>query len=163
MPRITESDVSNGAQAQELSLVTAEGLALQYPPKKSSVLFGIPGISPNWLQLVAATPPAGYPLVNGTGTIISWTAPNDGQMHRLMAIVEMDVTSTETGGQISLAHRLPDGTLYTPQLIPAAQAAGGHNMGFSMYFVQQGTTANLLQNSALTGGAATLWAEFWAL
>ena len=37
---------------------------------------------------LAGTAAAGYTLVNSTGTIISWTAPNDGAMHRVLLFAQ---------------------------------------------------------------------------
>lgn len=113
------------------------------------------------MNLLASTGAAGYTLVNGTGTILSWTAPADGNMHRVLLMYSQHVTSAETGGLIQLATVTPDGGAhsYTVQ-------GGGSGTGFSQgsqttYMVQSGSTVTLSQTSALTLGAAVFWAEIW--
>jgi hypothetical protein len=114
------------------------------------------------LQKVATTGNNGYTLVNGTGNIITWTAPSDGNMHRVLLFAELNVTSALTGGQISLSHNLPNGTAYNPQIIAANQGSGAKNIGNPVYLVQPGSLVALQQNSAISAGAGVLWAELWA-
>lgn len=122
-------------------------------------------VSAATLQKQAATSLSGYTLVNGTGNIITWTAPSDGAMHRFILVGLLRVTGTETGGAISVSFTAPDGTASGPQQVSAAgQAAGLHN--FSTIFntvVQPGSTVTVSQTSALTAGAAVWWGEIWAL
>lgn len=115
------------------------------------------------MQKVAATPLAGVALINGTQNIISWTAPSDGQMHRVMLLGALHVTVAETGGSTQMAYNAPDGAgaavtvwgsgfgagVFQPNLIP-------------MVTVQPGSTVTFQQNAALTAGAATVFAELWA-
>jgi hypothetical protein len=121
------------------------------------------------LQLQASTfplyGPAGFALQNGTPTIIQWTPPNDGLMHRFMIGVSFLVTSAETGGSLQVTYNDPGGGGRIRQLFAAGQAAG--------YYNGQGTTPAMLticeggvpviveQSTALTAGAAVLWAEIW--
>lgn len=114
------------------------------------------------IGLLAATGTAGYTLVNGTGAILSWTAPSDGQMHRVSWFGQLWVTSAETGGAISISITDPGGHASTAQTIDA----GGHGINFHQMnywnlLVQAGSTVTLSQASALTVGAAVLWAELW--
>lgn len=113
-----------------------------------------------WSQL-AATAFAGYTLINGTGTILSWTAPNDGVMHRVLVMGTMHVSSAETGGTINLGVTLPDGTAGTFALFTAGQGGGAHNMSFETYLVAPNTTVTITQASALTAGVAKAWFELW--
>lgn len=116
------------------------------------------------LTLVASTGAAGYPLVNGTGTIISWAAPADAALHRVMVVFDIDVASGQTGGTVTLAGTLPSGTQYFWQLAPGGSPSGYvYSTAGMIRTVKAGTTLTLSQSSAQTGGAATVWAEMWAL
>ena len=117
------------------------------------------------LVLQAATPAAGYTLINGTGNIITWTAPNDGAVHRFLVVTILDVTSAQTGGQISATSTMPNAAASSQILYPGGQAGGAHTPGSGNFpqQVQAGTTVTISQSSALTLGAAVLWAEIWAL
>jgi hypothetical protein len=120
---------------------------------------------PRALGLLASTGPAGFSLVNGTPSIVSWTAPSDGQLHRVMIFANMDVTSGPgiTGGNVSCSFTLPDGTTASLATITGGQGFAGFN--FSMFqpnmMVRAGTTVTVSQSSALTAGAAVVWAELW--
>lgn len=112
------------------------------------------------LTLQATTGVAGTALVNGTPTILSWTAPNDGQMHRAVLIVSQHVTSSETGGQLAYMFNAPDGSG------PAANPfAGNFGVGFAgiinVALIAPGSVFSFKQNTALTVGAAMVWAEIW--
>jgi hypothetical protein len=117
------------------------------------------------LQLQASTPVAGFPLVNGTPTILTWAVPNDGKVHRAILIAMLHVSSAEVGGQII--------STYTASFPGAAEdfaqpfagglgtdTTGQVNSQF-MYTIAPGSTVTLIQNTALTAGAATIWAELW--
>jgi hypothetical protein len=128
------------------------------------------GTLPAWqptLALLATTGTTGYTYVNGTGNILTWTAPSDGSLHRVMIFGEIHVTTTQVGGQVNFAVTMPDGTTLTLDLDAGAHGTGGHafnlGAGASVYtfLVQAGSTVTLSQNSALTSGAAILWAEIW--
>jgi hypothetical protein len=112
------------------------------------------------LALQAATPVAGFALQNATPTILTWTAPNDGALHRVLLMINLHVTSAETGGSIGVTIPLPDGSSLTPTI-----NAGGFGAGVQAYtytdFVKAGGTTTFSQTGALTGGAATVWAEIW--
>jgi hypothetical protein len=123
------------------------------------------GFSPysGGLALQATTGINGFALQNGTPNILSWTAPNDGLMHRVLVIGMLEVTSSETGGSIDVSCTSPDGTNR------AFTSLFGANSGLSSsfvpevlpFFVKAGTTITVFQNSALTAGASTLWLEIW--
>lgn len=114
------------------------------------------------LVLQAATAVAGYTLVNGTGNVITWTAPNDGAQHRAVVIFSMHVTSTETGGAMVMNCNFPDGFANQPTLLAAGSAAGGFGTVVARV-VQAGAVVSVAQSSALTAGAAVAWAEIWGL
>jgi hypothetical protein len=116
------------------------------------------------LSKVTATPLAGYTLVNGTGTVsgMTWTSPNDGQMHMILVTANIDVTSNETGGAIGVSLTSPNGVTHVPGVYAAGLSAGFAYFTMA-YFVEPNTTVTLQQTTALTAGAATLWAAIWAL
>lgn len=147
---------------------SAAGVAARLPVGSAGQVLGVSGGVPAWgtgMTLLAATPAAGYNLVNGTGNIISWTAPNDGLLHRVLVFAVLHVTSSETGGQISVSADIPDGTSAAKNLFSAGQVTGMYwPITFSypqQQLVQANTAVTVLQNSALTAGAAVMWAELW--
>jgi hypothetical protein len=113
------------------------------------------------MGLLAATPAAGYTLVNGTGAIISWTAPADGQLHRAILYFVQRVTSTETGGQCQFAIVDPSGSTFTQTPVAGGTAGPSHQQGSNTGMIQAGSTVTFSQSTALTLGAAVLWAELW--
>lgn len=122
---------------------------------------GTPGTWLAGLQKVAATPVAGVALVNGTPNIVSWTAPNDGQLHRVLVMSSQQVTTAETGGAVAFDFTAPSGTARAFTIFAAAQPTGDFS-NFQGLLVKANTTAVLTQSSALTAGAATVWCEIWA-
>jgi hypothetical protein len=115
------------------------------------------------LQLQAATPAAGYALADGTGTVVSWTAPGDGQVHRVIIIANVHVTGAETGGQLGTVSTAPDGSVRTnaTAISSGGQATGTQQFALLGHIIEAGSTVEVLQNSALTAGAATAWVEIW--
>lgn len=116
------------------------------------------------LQLQESTGLAGFALQNGTPTILSWTAPNDGQMHRVMVLATLDVSSAETGGAIGVTFTDPAGNaLAGANVIGAGKGAGvvAPNPGVTGMLIKGGTTVSLVQSTALTVGAAMLYGEIW--
>jgi hypothetical protein len=111
----------------------------------------------------ASTVATGYVLVNGTGTVISWTAPNDGNPHRVVLLASLAVTVTEVGGQITCSYTAPDGTATSHTVYSSGQAATDvivMGAPFSI-IIGANTTFTVTQNAALTSGAAKLFAEIW--
>lgn len=127
-------------------------------------MLGVASGVPAWLlalQQQAATANAGYTLINGTGTIISWTTPNDGNNHRFMVVGELVVTSNQTGGAILLSFTSPDvvarqRTLYAGGLTAALQV-----LPVTTFIAAPNTSVIINQNSAQTVGASVLWVEIW--
>lgn len=114
------------------------------------------------VQKLAATPLSGVPLTNGTQTIFTWTAPNDGNMHRVALYQVSYCSSAATGGGISLNWTLPDGTHTIGKSYTGGYGAGtGNNLEGQGGLVAPGTTVTFSQTTALTAGAATIWAELW--
>ena len=101
------------------------------------------------MTLLATTGLTGYALVNGTGAILTWTAPNDGVMHRVMVVAVQDVTSSETGGAITVAITSPNNVSHSPSVF-----AGGSATGFqyftTCYPVYPNASVTFQQNGALS-------------
>jgi len=114
------------------------------------------------LELQAATPVAGFALQNGTPTILSWTAPSDGQLHRVLVFGSLDMTSSGTGGAVSVSSTAPDGSSASLIMFSANANNTLHYPNFPYpIVVGAGTTVSVVQASALTAGAGVLWAEIW--
>ena len=113
----------------------------------------------------ASTGASGYTLVNGTGTVLTWTAPLDGQLHTVYLASSLRITSAATGGQFNITvNDTIAGAGYSPVVFNASKGAG--------YFIQvdttplivltPGDTIAIVQQTALTAGAGSLFAEIWA-
>lgn len=159
-----------------LAPLTTEGdlLIANATPAPARLAVGTPGQSlgvaagvPAWLvalQLQAttnATGLTGYALVNGTGNIITWTTPNDGNMHRAFIVSTIHVSSTQTGGQIHLAFTSPDGSAGAVTINAGGGGSGSVSSAIETVLIAPNTTVTISQSSAQTGGAATLFAEIW--
>ena len=125
----------------------------------------VSGGQPTWgtaITLLASTGTAGYPLINGTGTIVSWPAPNDGALHRVMVFSNIEVAGSQTDGAISVGFTDAGGNAHSFNLYAGGLASGGHAPGNSYQLtVEANTTLSITQSSAQTGGSATVWAELW--
>jgi hypothetical protein len=114
------------------------------------------------VNLLATTGVGGFALQDATPTILTWTAPNDGNMHRVQLWGELQVGTTAAGGQISLSYTTPGGSSEEVQIIAGSQAAGvSYLAGNSRVTVAPSTTVSLVQATALTSGAATIYMEMW--
>ncbi len=155
--------------AGDMLIENATPAAARLAAGTAGQVLGVAGspLLPAWgmgMTLLAATGAAGYSLVNGTGTIISWTAPNDGAVHRVILAGQLRVSgATETGGQIVLTWTLPDASASgNQQVVGGSQAVGVHPINGSFNIMcQANTTVTLTQASALTAGTAVLFAEMW--
>lgn len=107
------------------------------------------------LSLIATTGPGGFPLQNGTPVILTWTPPNDGKLHRTMCFAEQIIGSAETGGLVSLQ------TASNAQQLFSGGQASGRQQAFAGQMLQPGETSSVTQATALTAGAATVYAELW--
>lgn len=117
--------------------------------------------TPEPLQLLASTPAGGFALQNGTPNILTYTAPADGQSHRVFLQVRKTVTVAEVGGAVQAAF---NGTNYAP-LFPGGRAPGtdpwSPQSAAVTALLAPGDTLTVRQTSALTGGASTVVIEFW--
>jgi hypothetical protein len=143
------------------------GVTISGTPALGQVPVATSASAASWaagLSLQAVTPVAGVALINGTQNILTWTPPNDGLLHQMLLMVTFHVTSGETGGQVGTAFTTPDSGAAT---FASQVSAGGVGAGFGTfaqgYFVLANTQFALKQNSALTGGAAVVWAAIWGI
>lgn len=114
------------------------------------------------LKLLATTGVTGFALQNATPTILSWTAPNDGNLHRFVILSAISVIVSETGGTCIVACTNPDGTSASHTLTGGGSSVGDVQQGnFFNRVIKAGTTVTVSQSSALTLGQATIWAEIW--
>ena len=120
------------------------------------------GVTAPMMDLKATTGVGGYALINGTGTVFTWVAPNDGLMHRILLTSVKHVSVNETGGAVTASMSLPDGTASTPTIFGGGSTTGGVQGNYTARQMQAGTTFTLSQSSALTGGTSVMWAELWA-
>lgn len=111
--------------------------------------------------LQATTGIAGVPKVNGTPNILSWTAPNDGGMHRFIAYMTQHVTVLEVGGAIQVTFPGPDGLANAAPVPFAGGSAVGVQTGQTTGVVAPGGTVTIRQSTALTGGTSQFFAEIW--
>ena len=129
--------------------------------------FPLPGA--NWtylhgLTLKATTGASGAELEDGFPTFATWTPPDDGQLHRVVVFNSMQVSSAETGGLINLTFETPDGTPQSVGIYNQNQGVGFNFAFFQCPFiVKGGSPVSIVQGTALTAGAAVLWAEIWGL
>lgn len=114
------------------------------------------------LGLVASTGPNGFALQNASPVILQWAAPNDGLMHRAIIFSLLVVTSLQTAGAVlaifdNAGHNLFAGGLAAGSYWPSAGP-------YPAVVIPPGAASNLvqLQQTAMTAGAATLYAEIWA-
>lgn len=113
------------------------------------------------LAPVPGSPVAGVSMINGTQTLLSWTAPNDGQLHRAQVFFGTNTTSALTGGGTGWTFTGPAGGPLSPTLVAAGQGVGVKH-AFDGAVIAPGTTVTVSQSGAATAGAATMWADLWA-
>ena len=121
-----------------------------------------PGIGPTYaMQLQATTGQSGFALQNGTPNIITWTAPSDGQLHRFEVVWSVHVTSALTGGAVHVTAYTGDGVAGTASaMLGGGESIGGY-AGIEGGTTGPGTAVVVAQESAVTAGAALIFAEIW--
>lgn len=149
----------SGASGVSLPVSIADGGTGQITA--AAALAALGGAPLPALELQAATPESGYALINGTGTVISWTAPNDGNMHRFQIVGALIVTSAETGGEVEILFTPPGGTQQSKVFASPNVAPGTYNTTIQAGTIGPGTTVLLSQATALTAGAASVTGEIW--
>jgi hypothetical protein len=116
-----------------------------------------------YMGQLATTGLTGFTLINGTPTILTWTAPNDGAMHRVMLLGELNVTSAQTGGVVTLNYTSPDGGARNRAVFAGSLGAGYNpipGIAAAGATVAPNTTVTLTQ-TAQTAGASVLYMELW--
>jgi hypothetical protein len=154
----------SGALAQDTNLYRASAGVLQTDQTFNAATgLQVGGVGVLAPVATTGTSGTGYTLVNGTGNIITWTAPSDSKMHRVVLVSQIRVISAQTGGAVTLTFTYPDGTAApSPNIYAGALGSGYHGPSQTTFAVQAGTAVTLAQSTAQTAGSATLWAEFWA-
>ena len=154
------------------SNATAANFNFHGPVTGEDTLAAIPQTPTNPLNagqmtLVATTAATGFALQNGTPTILSWTAPDDGKMHRVDVVGYAHVTTAMTGGEVDVNYTPPDGTVTYYVALNSGDGTGNQLFSSSgggvSFLVKANTTVSLAQFAALTAGAATVYAQMWAL
>ena len=117
--------------------------------------------SPGTGIVTAETSATGVALINGTQTILKVTVPNDGKVHTALWWVVKKVTTAITGGTVSANWTMATGTANTHST--AATAVGSNYMTSSSLpsatGISPGTAVTIVQASAMTAGAAKVYAK----
>lgn len=127
-------------------------------------IFPYPNPPAGGLSRVATTGDGGFALQDATPNILEWTAPDDGNLHVVQLFSAMDVTIAATGGAVGVNLSVGGGVTVQPVFngnLGVALYEGSNGYPLS-YVVGPGVTVTMQQTSALTAGAATLYAELWA-
>jgi hypothetical protein len=115
------------------------------------------------ILLQQANTGAGFALVNATPNIMTWTSPNDSKIHRFAVFGNLEVAVAGVGGQVNVAFTDPGGNLQNRDLQDTYSTPG-----FVDFYVHgfwtcaPNTTVTVKQQTALTSGTVTLYAELWA-
>jgi hypothetical protein len=109
---------------------------------------------------LAATAVAGVALSGAGQTVLTWTAPSDGQLHRVSLYVDLNVTTLDVGGAVSWTYTNPAGAVSSNLNLISGGAAVGAHRATDGAIVEAGSTVTITV-AALTGGAAVIWAELW--
>jgi hypothetical protein len=117
------------------------------------------------LKLRASLGSAGFPLGStAPATMLTFTTPDDGQIHAVQIFATMRITTAYTGAEISLTYVDPFGsTSIVPAWIPAGSSSGtgAYRGGVSAVLANPNTAVTLIQETALTAGAGTFYGEIW--
>jgi hypothetical protein len=147
------------------SVAKIGGVAISGTPAANSVLVASGATAAAWVAgqaLQATTGVGGFALQNATPTIITWTPPNDGLLHRVTLFLAPVITSSSTGGQVNLNFTDPTGGARSIVVATPTHGAGYLTpVGPVTYMVQAGQAVSLVQSTALTGGAVTVFSELW--
>jgi hypothetical protein len=147
------------------TVVKVNGVTVTGTPAIGNIIVASGATAAAWgqgLALQATTGAAGFALQNATPTIITWTPPNDGNLHRVVLFLVPIITSGSTGGQVNLSFTDPGGTGRSITVATATHGVGYlAPVGAATYVTQAGQAVSLVQQTALTGGAVTVYAELW--
>lgn len=114
------------------------------------------------LGLLETTTQTGTALNNTTQQFFQWTAPADGNLHRVMLHADLNITSVLTGGSIQLNYTSPANTSVIKS-VSTQTAVGEYVLGPLSFLIKSGSTVTLAQSAAMSAGAAVLYAELWGL
>lgn len=140
------------------------GVVVSGTPSTGQTLTATSPTTADWqtsLGLQATTGVDGFALQDATPTILSWTAPDDGNLHRVLFVTSLYVSSASTGGQVNCYGGLPQGGNAYNEIAAATHAAGAEFGNACWLIVGPGQPAVIYQASALTAGDAILYAEIW--
>ena len=120
---------------------------------------GLPA-APAGIPITAETSATGVALINGTQTILTVTVPNDGKPHQLIATALKDVTTALTGGAVTLTLTA---LVTTPVTFSMTRTTVGTTRitttSNSQTIVKPGTQVTIKQTTAMTAGAAKVYAK----
>lgn len=114
--------------------------------------------------VTAETSATGVALINGTQTILTVTVPNDGKVHAILSVALVkDVTAVLTGGTVSITWTTAAGTAQTITC-PTGTASVGVDVRSAIHTslhvsLKPGTTVTVTQTTAMTAGAAVVYAK----
>lgn len=111
--------------------------------------------------VTAETSSTGVALINGTQTILSATVPNDGKVHQLIATSKKVITTALTGGDVATSWTQPPGTASTLAL-PSTSVGTTYTSTTVLSkgsLLKPGTTVTFRQTTAMTAGAAKVYAK----
>ena len=112
------------------------------------------------LPITAETSATGVALINGTQTFLTVTVPNDGKVHTAQVMVAKDVTATLTGGTTAFTVTpLVGTTIVTTTTTTSVGYHGGITTNATIHLVKPGTTVTVTQSTAMTEGAAKVYAK----
>jgi hypothetical protein len=117
------------------------------------------------LEVQSSTGIDGFTLQDATPTILSWTVPNDGNMHNCMLFGEVVVSSDTTGGAISINYLDPAGGSRTFTAFAGSYASTGaksQSAGVQLS-VAPNQTVTVTESTAQSAGAAIFYGTLWGL
>ena len=118
------------------------------------------GAAVTGLPITAETSATGVALINGTQTILTATVPNDGKVHQLAPNVIKTVTTALTGGTVTMSWTNAAGVVSSYKM--TGTAVSGYYLSPASTVnttLKPGTTVTLKQTTAMTAGAAKVYAK----
>lgn len=112
--------------------------------------------------ITAETPATGVALIDGLQTILSVPVPNDGNMHTIVSAWAIkDVSAALTGGAVSISWTPYKGTDQTLTDSASTALVYETNVVFTSAItsLKPGTTVTVKQTTAMTAGAAKVYAK----
>jgi hypothetical protein len=114
--------------------------------------------------LQATTGSSGFTLLDSTPTLLTWSVPNDGQVHRVIVLGELVVTTTQAGGEVQLVFNDPAGNSRTESMWAGGLGVGANKVnGNCAFMVGPDQTITLEQTSDQTSGSAIAYVDLWGI